>query len=65
MTRDEAINHIEHMYPADSIHEDTAEIGRVLLAQAEREMEGWRSKPDAVLIRYAELCTRFDSRDYE
>ncbi|MGR9052754.1 MAG: hypothetical protein ACU84J_08910 [Gammaproteobacteria bacterium] len=55
--REEAIRHIENLYPADADYEDTAAIGRELLAQAKREVLGWRNEPTAVLIRYAELCT--------
>lgn len=56
MTRDEAIGHIEALYPADSEYEDTAEVGRGLLERAKREALDWRNEPDVVLIRYAELC---------
>ena len=58
MTRDQAIRTIESLYPADSEYPDTAEVGERLLAQAKREVEGWRTEPDAVLVRYAELCKR-------
>lgn len=42
MDREEAIRHIEALYPADSVYDDTAEIGRELLEQARREVSGWR-----------------------
>ncbi len=56
MTRQEAIQHIESLYPIDSEYEDTNAIGEILLAQAKREVNNWRNLPDAILIRYAELC---------
>jgi len=56
MTREEAIRHIEALYPADSDYKDTAEIGRQLLERIKREVNDWRSEPNAVLVRYAELC---------
>lgn len=63
MDRQEAIQHIEALYPADSGYEDTAEIGQRLLRQAKRESNiGWQDEPDAVLIRYAELCIEEENR---
>lgn len=56
MTRDEAIKNIEALYPTDSQYPDTAQIGQELLSQAKREVNGWRTEPTAVLVRYAELC---------
>jgi hypothetical protein len=56
MTRAEAINHIENLFPADATYADTAAIGRQLLEQAKREVSGWYNEPTAVLVRYAELC---------
>lgn len=60
MNREEAIQAIEALYPADD--ERTAEIGKQLLAQAQYEVGllplNWRSEPTRVLIRYAELCER-------
>ena len=57
MTREEAIQHIENLYPADSGYKDTEEVGQTLLAQAKREVNsGWWNEPTNVLIRYAELC---------
>lgn len=56
MTRDEAISIIEQLYPADSQYQDTSAIGRQLLQRAQDEVAGWRTAPDAVVIRYAELC---------
>jgi len=54
MTKDEAIQHIENLYPADSPYQDTSEIGKDLLIEAIGEY--WRELPDNILIKYAELC---------
>ncbi len=62
MNRDEAIAIIEGLYPADSDYKATAAIGQGLLARAEREVNGWRDKPDTVLIRYAELCEQEEDK---
>jgi len=62
MDRSEAISTIEALYPADSQYEDSREIGKRLLEQAEMEINGWRSKPTEVLIRYAELCMAEENR---
>ncbi len=56
MTREEAIQEIEGLFPVDSQYEKTNEVGEKLLAQAKREINGWRTEPTGVLIRYAELC---------
>ena len=57
MTRQEAINHIDNLFPPDSDYPKTSEIGIRLLAQAKMETQDWREAlPDATLIRYAELC---------
>lgn len=56
-TREEAIQIIDSLFPIDSPYEETAEIGKELLAQAKRETEDWRyTLPDATLLRYADLC---------
>lgn len=60
MDREDAISIIGGLFPADSEYTDTAEIGRQLLERAKREVAGWRTEPDAVLIRYAELCLQLD-----
>ena len=56
MTRQEAINIISAMYPADSQHPDAAQIGQKLLEQAKREIAPWRVEPTEILVRYAMLC---------
>lgn len=62
MSREEAISHIENLFPADSGYDGTAEIGSDLLMQAKREcMISWRDEPTEVLVRYAELCLRLES----
>jgi hypothetical protein len=57
MKREEAIQHIENLYPADSQYENTAKVGRELLEQAKRETAAtWKTESTEVLIRYAQLC---------
>ena len=56
MGREQAIQQIEELFPTDSQYEKTNEIGQRLLAQAKREVDGWRNETTPVLIRYAELC---------
>lgn len=57
MNRDEAIQTIEGLYPADSEYDDTAAIGEVLLRQARfGRAHDWRNEPTDILVRYAELC---------
>lgn len=63
MDREEAIQHIESLFPADSGYEDTAEIGQELLDRAKREVSGWRTEPTEVLIRYAQLCIHRDNQN--
>lgn len=56
MTRKEAIQTIEDLYPADSDYTETRALGQELLDQAKQDVGIWRNEPDAVLIRYAQLC---------
>ena len=60
MTRDEAIEIIELLFPADSEYPDTAVLGQKLLKQARREVTGWKTEPTEVLIRYAQLCIELE-----
>ena len=60
--RENAINEIEGLFPADSGYPDTAEIGQRLLEQAKREVAGWRTEPTEVLARYAQLCISEERR---
>ncbi len=62
MDRSEAISTIESLFPADSQYEDSREIGKRLLEQAEMEVNGWRDKSTEVLIRYANLCMAEETR---
>ena len=67
MDREQAIQQIEGLFPTDSQYEETNKIGERLLAQAKREVVGWRTEPTEVLIRYAELCLveeRIQDRHY-
>ncbi|MCP3923374.1 MAG: hypothetical protein GY714_12390 [Desulfobacterales bacterium] len=59
MNREEAIQIIEQLFPADS-----HETGKDLLAQAKSEIKGWRREPTPVLIRYAQLCMERENRNY-
>jgi len=56
MTKDQAIAIIERSFPADSRQTFTAITGQRLLIQARTEVLDWRDQPEAVLVRYAELC---------
>lgn len=57
MTTQEAIQHIEALYPPDSEYPDTAEIGKNLMDWAVGNPVGyknWRDMTDDQLIRLAE-----------
>ena len=56
MTRDEAIAHIEVLYPPDSTYPDTRALGQAMLQEA-RHVAGsdWRDEPVEVLVLLAEL----------
>lgn len=61
MSKDKAIQIISELFPPDAPFADTAAIGQQLLDQARRECgSDWRNESDAVLIRFAELCTAKD-----
>ncbi len=62
MDRQQAISTIEALYPIDSQYKETTAIGERLLAQAKRECEDWRNLPDAILLRYANLCEQEEER---
>ena len=64
MNRDQAIDTIKALYPADSEYPDTAEIGQKILEQAKREVAGWQTEPTEVLIRYAQLCIQEENKRY-
>ncbi len=59
---EQAIADIDSLFPTDSQYEPTNKIGERLLAQAKREVEGWRAESRAVLIRYAQLCRDEENR---
>ncbi len=62
MNREQAIQQIEGLFPTDSQYEETNKMGERLLAQAKREVEGWRIESTPVLVRYAELCMAEEHR---
>jgi len=62
MNREEAIAEIEGLFPTDSQYEETTKVGERLLAQAKREVEGWRNETTPVLLRYAALCIAEENR---
>lgn len=62
VTREQAIQEIEGLFPTDSQYEATNKIGERLLAQAKKEIEGWRSESTPVLVRYAALCLEEERR---
>lgn len=62
MTREEAIQQIETLWPADSIYDDTATAGKKLLEQAKRNVGSWRNEPDDVIMEYAMLCIQKERR---
>lgn len=51
MDKDEAIRHIENLYPPDSSYPDTATIGRNDLEDALAER--WRDLPEPILVSIA------------
>ena len=62
MNREQAIQEIENLFPADSEYLDTREKGIELLEQAKRNTSDWRNLPDATLFEYARLCREEDDR---
>lgn len=62
MTRDEAVSHIESLFPPDAEFPDTAKKGQELLEQAKRDVSAWKQESDEVLIRFARLCIDEDRR---
>ena len=64
MTREEAIQIIKGLFPADSDYEDTAKIGQKFLDQAKRDVAGWQTEPTNVLVRYAQLCIQEENKRY-
>ena len=60
MTREEAIQEIDALFPADSDYIETNKIGIKLLEQAKRN--NWRNLPDETLFEYARLCQEEDRK---
>lgn len=68
MTRDEAASTIEALYPTDSEYPDTNKVGADLLAEAQRlvaKVRTWRDEPTEVLVKYAELCGKYEGQQYK
>lgn len=53
-TREELIQTIDSLYPADAPYTDTAETGEILLLKAIKQQ--WRNLPIDILNTYAQLC---------
>ena len=62
MTREEAIEEIDALYPVDSDYIETNKIGIKLLEQAKRNTNNWRDLSDEILFEYARLCQEEDRR---
>ena len=54
MSRQDAIDTINDLYPADSPYNETQEIGQKLMLKAIAMT--WRELPDETLKQYARLC---------
>lgn len=61
MTREQVIQMIESLFPADSEYGDVAETGRELILRALADQ--WRNLPTPVLTRYLELCIDYEKRN--
>lgn len=56
-TAEEAIRHIELLFPPDSEYRDTSATGKSLLEEAKGNVGfSWRHYPEDVLIEFAKLC---------
>jgi hypothetical protein len=62
MTRDQAIQEIEGLFPADSQYPRSREKGIELLKQAKQNTDNWRNLPNDVLLEYARLCREEERR---
>ena len=54
--REQAIQEIEGLFPADSQYTKSREKGIELLEQAKRNTNNWRNLPTETLFEYARLC---------
>lgn len=61
MTRQQVIETIQMLYPADSEFPNTAGKGKELLSQARQDVP-WRDESDDVLYRYMRLCIEEEAR---
>ena len=62
MTREQSIQEIEGLFPADSECPKTRAKGIELLGHAKRNTHDWRDIPDETLFEYARLCREEDHR---
>jgi hypothetical protein len=56
MTREQAIQEIEQLYPPDCEYEKTATIGKELLEEARARCATWKNEPDCVIFELLNLC---------
>lgn len=61
MTREQVIEMIENLFPADSEYGDVAETGRTLVLSALADQ--WRQLPTPVLTKYLALCIDHEKRN--
>jgi hypothetical protein len=60
--REQLIELIDALFPADSQDPETARIGRALLLEAQDQVQDWRDEPTEVLREYARLCEEYRER---
>lgn len=65
MTKDEAIKTISSLYPTDSVHQRTSNIGKELLREAREFVNEWQNESTEVLVKYAELCQERHRKEYK
>lgn len=60
MELEEAIQHIQSLYPPDSQYGDTSSTGKSLLEEAKGNVGfSWRDYPEDVLIEFAKLSLEY------
>lgn len=65
MNRNEAIEIINFLYPADSTFQEANAIGKELLKEAREFVNKWQSESTEILVKYAELCQEYENKEYE